>query len=122
MKTKIEALGYTKFDKIKVDDNCYEIKGTNKDGKKVEVKFNPVDGKVVKEETEDDDDKKDARNNGNAMRRVALAAPRTMKGVAAERAHHIALFSHPAFWQAVEVNFDLLRRTRKSLMLTAMMC
>jgi hypothetical protein len=34
------------------DGNCYEIYGKNKQGQKVEVYFNPVDGKVVKTKTE----------------------------------------------------------------------
>ena len=29
--------------------NCYEIYGWNKDGKKVEIYFSPIDGKIVKE-------------------------------------------------------------------------
>jgi hypothetical protein len=31
-----------------INDNCYEVKGLDKDGKKVEAYFNPVDGKLVK--------------------------------------------------------------------------
>ena len=35
--------------KFKVTDgNCYEIYGKDRDGKKVEIYFNPVDGSVVK--------------------------------------------------------------------------
>lgn len=42
--------GY-KINKFKVTTgNCYEIYGFSKDGKKVEIYYNPVDGKVVKEE------------------------------------------------------------------------
>lgn len=37
--------------KFKVTDgNCYEIYGKNKEGKKVEIYFDPVTGKKVKEE------------------------------------------------------------------------
>jgi hypothetical protein len=53
MKAKISELGY-KFDVFKIEDSCYEIYGTNKDGKPVEVYFNPVTGAVVEEEIEDD--------------------------------------------------------------------
>ncbi len=39
--------------KIKVfkvaNDSCYEIYGWNKEGKKVEIYFNPVDAKIVKQ-------------------------------------------------------------------------
>ena len=44
---KAIADGYT-IKKFKTPGTCYEIYGTNKEGKKVEVYFNPVDGSVVK--------------------------------------------------------------------------
>jgi hypothetical protein len=46
-KKKAEGEGY-KIKKFKQPGSCYEIYGTDKDGKKVEVYFNPVDGSVVK--------------------------------------------------------------------------
>lgn len=49
----LKAQGY----EIKVfkvtDGNCYEIYGWNKDKQKVEIYFDPVTGKAVKEEIED---------------------------------------------------------------------
>ena len=48
-KAKIEAQGY-KIRKFKVDGNCYEIYGTNKDGKKAEVYFDAKTLEVVKAE------------------------------------------------------------------------
>lgn len=47
-KKKVEAEGY-KISKFKQPGSCYEIYGTNKEGKKVEIYFNPVDGSIVKE-------------------------------------------------------------------------
>lgn len=47
-KKKVEGEGY-KISKFKQPGTCYEIYGTNKDGKKVEIYFNPVDGSIVKE-------------------------------------------------------------------------
>lgn len=47
-KKTVEALGY-KINKFKQPGSCYEIYGVNKDGKKVEVYFNPVDASVIKE-------------------------------------------------------------------------
>jgi hypothetical protein len=47
-KKKVEAEGY-KIRKFKQPGTCYEIYGLNKDGKKVEIYFNPVDGSIVKE-------------------------------------------------------------------------
>lgn len=46
-KKKVTEEGYT-IRKFKQPGTCYEIYGTNKEGKKVEVYFNPVDGSVVK--------------------------------------------------------------------------
>lgn len=48
---KIVADGYT-ISKFKVDGNCYEIYGTNKDGKKVEVYFDTKTLDIVKMETQ----------------------------------------------------------------------
>ncbi len=50
-KKKVEDMGY-KIRKFKQPGTCYEIYGTNKEGKEVEVYFNPVDATVVKEEIE----------------------------------------------------------------------
>lgn len=47
-KKKVEAEGY-KISKFKQPGTCFEIYGTNKEGKKVEIYFNPVDGSIVKE-------------------------------------------------------------------------
>jgi len=48
-KAKIEAMGY-KINKFKVDGNCYEIYGTNKEGKRAEVYFDVKTLSVVKSE------------------------------------------------------------------------
>lgn len=48
LKKRLEAEGY-KIRKFKQPGTCYEIYGTNKDGQKVEIYFNPVDGSIVKE-------------------------------------------------------------------------
>ncbi len=42
-KAKVTAEGYS-IEKFKNLDACYEIYGKNKDGKSVEIYFNPVDG------------------------------------------------------------------------------
>lgn len=47
MKKKAEGMGY-KIKNFKTLEFCYEIYGTDKDGKKAEVYFNPVDGSIVK--------------------------------------------------------------------------
>lgn len=48
-KAKIEAQGYT-INKFKVDGNCYEIYGHNKEGKKVEIYYDTKTLAVVKSE------------------------------------------------------------------------
>lgn len=47
-KNKMEGQGY-KIRKFKQPGSCYEIYGTNKDGRDVEIYFNPVDASIVKE-------------------------------------------------------------------------
>ena len=48
IKAKIAALGYQKIRSFKVTpENCYEIYGSDKEGKLVEVYFNPVTGEIV---------------------------------------------------------------------------
>ena len=48
----LKAQGY-EINKFKVTDgNCYEIYGHNKDGKKVEIYFDPVSGDAVKSNVE----------------------------------------------------------------------
>lgn len=47
-KKKVQEQGYT-IRKFKQPGTCYEIYGSNKEGKNVEIYFNPVDGSVAKE-------------------------------------------------------------------------
>lgn len=46
-KKMVTDQGYT-IKKFKTPGTCYEIYGTNKEGKKVEIYFNPVDGSIAK--------------------------------------------------------------------------
>ena len=46
-KKSVESQGYT-IKKFKQPGTCYEIYGTDKDGKNVEIYFNPVDGSITK--------------------------------------------------------------------------
>lgn len=50
-KAKIQAQGYT-IAKFKVDGNCYEIYGKNKEGKKVEIYYDAKTLEPVKSEIE----------------------------------------------------------------------
>jgi hypothetical protein len=52
-KQSLEAEGY-KINEFKVTSgNCYEIYGWDKDGKKVEIYFNPITGEPVKTRIKD---------------------------------------------------------------------
>ena len=51
MQARVTEMGY-KADVFKVSGNCYEIYGKDKEGRDVEVYFNPVNGEVVKSEVE----------------------------------------------------------------------
>ncbi|EEG10351.1 PepSY domain-containing protein [Pseudogulbenkiania ferrooxidans] len=51
-KQKLVKEGY-QIKKFKVDGNCYELYGKNKDGKKVEIYYDTVSGKPVKSEIQD---------------------------------------------------------------------
>ena len=48
-RARIEAQGYT-INKFKVDGNCYEIYGKNKEGKKVEIYYDAKTLEPVKTE------------------------------------------------------------------------
>lgn len=48
MQSRIDAIGY-KVKTFQTTGNCYEIYGYDKEGRKVEIYFNPVDGSVVKQ-------------------------------------------------------------------------
>ncbi|MEN9724085.1 MAG: hypothetical protein RJB38_2071 [Pseudomonadota bacterium] len=47
MKKRLEEQGY-QIKKFKVDGNCYEIYGKDRDGKRVEIYFDTKTGAVVK--------------------------------------------------------------------------
>jgi len=47
IKAKIAALGYHQIRSFKATESCYEIYGSDKDNKLVEVYFNPITGDIV---------------------------------------------------------------------------
>lgn len=55
IKTKVTDLGY-QVRKIETEDGCYEVKGVDKNGAKVELYLNPETGEVVKPDTKEKDD------------------------------------------------------------------
>src|SRR5450759_1601740 len=50
IKARIAALGYKNIRSFKVTESCYEIYGSNKENKLVEVYFNPITGDIVPSE------------------------------------------------------------------------
>lgn len=51
MKSQIAKQGY-KIKEFKISGTCYEIYGWDREGRKVEVYFNPVNGEIFKSEVE----------------------------------------------------------------------
>ena len=51
LKEALDAEGYT-IKKFKIDGNCYEIYGRNKEGKKVEIYFDMKTLAIIKAEVE----------------------------------------------------------------------
>lgn len=49
VQVRLEKQGYS-VKRVKVEDSCYEAHVTGKDGKKTELKINPVDGTTMKQE------------------------------------------------------------------------
>ncbi|MBK1851871.1 PepSY domain-containing protein [Marinobacter sp. 1-4A] len=55
LRKQLEAEGWTVF-RIKVDDGCYEVKGRDPNGYRVEAEFSPATFELMEMEREDDDD------------------------------------------------------------------
>ena len=55
LRQKLEAEGWTVF-RIKVDDGCYEVKGRDPNGHRVEAEYSPATFELMEMEREDDDD------------------------------------------------------------------
>lgn len=52
LQEKVRALGWT-ISRIKTDDGCYKVYGTNEKGQRIKAKFNPSTLDLIKR---DDDD------------------------------------------------------------------
>ncbi|MBL1273732.1 MAG: PepSY domain-containing protein [Oceanospirillales bacterium] len=55
LRKQLEAEGWTVF-RIKVDDGCYEVKGRDPNGDRVEAEYSPATFELMEMEREDDDD------------------------------------------------------------------
>lgn len=47
---KVQAAGYRDVEKIERDDGKYEVKATDAEGRRVELKLDPVSGEILKTE------------------------------------------------------------------------
>lgn len=54
-----------KVRRIKIDDGCYEIKGRDSQGRKIEVKIDPATLAIIKFEYDDDNRKKKKKRGKN---------------------------------------------------------
>jgi len=52
MRDRITSAGYA-IDEFKVSGSCYEIYGKDRTGRKVEIYYDPTDGRVVKQRDQD---------------------------------------------------------------------
>lgn len=48
LQAKLQAEGWQRIDQIKVDDGCYEAKGYDREGFRVEAKYDPKTFELVK--------------------------------------------------------------------------
>lgn len=54
LEEKLRAEGWQRIDRVKVDDGCYEAKGYDRDGWRVEAKYDPKTFELVKLERKRD--------------------------------------------------------------------
>ena len=50
VQTRLESTGYRDFEKFERDSNKYEVKGTDAQGRRVELDVDPVTGDILKTE------------------------------------------------------------------------
>ncbi|AUM75147.1 PepSY domain-containing protein [Paracoccus jeotgali] len=73
-----EGKGWT-VRRLKIDDGCYEIKGSDAEGRRFKVKLDPASLEIVKWKSEDDDDDDDDDREDKKRRHDTRRQPaRTM--------------------------------------------
>ncbi|EAZ97709.1 PepSY domain-containing protein [Marinobacter sp. ELB17] len=78
LRQKLEAEGWKVF-RIKVDDGCYEVKGRDPNGHRVEAEYSPATFELREMEREDDDhddDRHGKSRNDNASTNEDPVSPR----------------------------------------------
>jgi hypothetical protein len=84
LRQKLEAEGWKVF-RIKVDDGCYEVKGRNPQGHRVEAEYSPATFELREMELEDHDDDDDHRSK----------SPSSSESVTEGRPHQSAIKGRP---------------------------
>ncbi len=72
-----EGKGWT-VRRLKIDDGCYEIKGSDAEGRRFKVKLDPASLEIVKWKSEDDDDDDDDRDDKKRRHDTRRQPARTM--------------------------------------------
>lgn len=85
LRQKLEAEGWKVF-RIKVDDGCYEVKGRDPNGHRVEAEYSPATFELREMEREDDDD----HDNGHRSKSRSDSEPANE-----ERPHKSAIKGRP---------------------------
>lgn len=78
LRKQLEAEGWTVF-RIKVDDGCYEVKGRDPNGRRMEAEYSPATFELMEMEREDDDhdDNRRDKSRSHSESSHKERAPRT---------------------------------------------
>ncbi|MEJ2415590.1 MAG: PepSY domain-containing protein [Exilibacterium sp.] len=79
LRKQLEAEGWTVF-RIKVDDGCYEVKGKDPNGYRVEAEFSPVTFELREIEREDDDQHGKSRSHSESGKAERVPRKNAVKG------------------------------------------
>lgn len=80
LRKQLETEGWTVF-RIKVDDGCYEVKGTDPKGNRVEAEYSPATFELMEMEREDDDEDDDHRGKARSNSEPTNAERVPRKGI-----------------------------------------
>lgn len=72
---RLEAAGYSAIDEIEREDDGYEVKATDRDGRRVEIDVHPITGEVLKTEVKRDKRSGDRSDTSDDKRSMFM--PRT---------------------------------------------
>ena len=64
LRQKLETTGW-KISSVEIDDGCYEVEGTDANGKRAEITLDPKSLELVKSEAADDDEDDDDEDEDN---------------------------------------------------------